>query len=138
MRSFRSRQRLPPFLLNDFQVTLSRSGALEIRSIVYILAKRNCVWRAGRSGLGTSKADQKRGMVRWWISCASDVIHPGRMVPDQGMTRVFTSCTIPCTNPSLWSLQARVSHSLLPHLGTKASHGKCSETLTRFSDGKQS
>lgn len=49
---------------------------------------------------GAARGGEARGVSSSWIFSVGEVIHLGWMVPDQGMTRVFTSCTTPCTKPT--------------------------------------
>lgn len=49
---------------------------------------------------GAARGGEARDVSSSWIFSVGEVIHLGWMVPDQGMTRVFTSCTTPCTKPT--------------------------------------
>lgn len=66
---------------------------------------------------GAARGGEARGVSSSWIFSVGEVIHLGWMVPDQGMTRVFTSCTTPVPSPLLVPRNSSTSVlSFLPYL----------------------
>lgn len=72
-----------------FLTVLTVLGNFKKLKTVIILNK---IWKRWRK--------MARDVSSSWIFSVGEVIHLGWMVPDQGMTRVFTSCTTPCTKPT--------------------------------------